>query len=78
MVTDQVDAAVRAWSSRVRDTNDEQFVEAMTSRNLSRPDHSRRVGRWRENLSVDEARIAASMVADTARSFGYDLSELGP
>lgn len=68
---------VRRWADRVQDTNNEQFVEAMTSRELSRPDHSRRVGRWKENLSAEDARVAASLVADAARELGYDLSETG-
>lgn len=66
---------LRRWAERVQDSNNAKFVEAMTSRSLSRPDHSVRVGRWRESLSVDEARAASSIVASVGRSFGYDIEE---
>ncbi len=73
-----IDPAIRAtetgdWSARVQDTNNEAFVEAMTSRPRSRADHTVRVGRWRENLSDEEVERAAPIVADTASSFGYRL-----
>ena len=63
------------WAERVQDSNNAQFVEAMTSRSLSRPDHSVRVGRWRENLSIDEARAASRIVAGVSQKFGYDVEE---
>lgn len=65
--------AVEAWWRRVRDRDDEHFVEALTSRGRSRPDHSVRVGRWRENLSEEEVARAVPIVADAAARFGYDL-----
>ncbi len=61
------------WARRVRDTNDEQFVEALTSRSYSRPDHKVRVGRWRENLSSADVKIVSGIVSDTAEKFGYSL-----
>lgn len=64
-------AVVRKWAGRVQDTNNRHFVEAVTSRNLSRPDHSVRVGRWKENLSTEDAKAAAAIVGDVARAFGY-------
>lgn len=51
--------------------NGDGFVEAETSRRHSRPDHSRRVGRWRENLSADEVDAVWPIVADAAATFGY-------
>ncbi|MCG8692620.1 MAG: sulfotransferase [Minwuiales bacterium] len=63
--------AVAAWSGRVQDTNNERFVEAKTSRGYSRPDHAVRVGRWRENLTPEEAGAVWRMVGDTAERFGY-------
>ena len=42
------------WADRVQDTNNEKFVEAKTSRGYSRPDHSVRIGRWKENLTEEE------------------------
>ncbi len=67
------EAHVAAWVDRVRDTNDERFIEAETSRRRSRPDHTVRVGRWRENLTRDEVRAVIPIVADAARIQGYDL-----
>lgn len=60
------------WVDRVQDTNNERFVEAETSRRHSRPDHSRRVGRWRENLTAAEVDVVWPLVADAAARFGYD------
>lgn len=60
------------WVDRVQDTDNERFVEAETSRRHSRPDHSRRVGRWRENLSAEEVDAVWRIVADAARRFGYE------
>ena len=68
-----VAAELAAWSQRVQDTNNEHFVEAVTSRRHSRPDHSRRIGRWRENLSADEVAAVLPIVAPAASRFGYDL-----
>ena len=62
-----------AWSQRVQDSNNENFVEAKTSRSYSRADHSIRVGRWRENLSVDDLREAIPIVREAADTFGYTL-----
>src|SRR5690606_32909438 len=44
-----VTAEIARWADRVQDTNNEKFVEAVTSRRHSRPDHERRVGRWRDD-----------------------------
>ncbi len=65
------DAALVAWAGRVQDSNNERFVEAETSRGYSRPDHSRRVGRWHENLSAADVALAWPMVAEAAERFGY-------
>ncbi len=62
---------VAAWAERVQDTNNAAFVEAFTSRPYSRPDHSRRIGRWRENLSEAEAARLWPLVAAPAARFGY-------
>ncbi|MBN9023826.1 MAG: sulfotransferase [Rhizobiales bacterium] len=67
----ETDAAVAAWADRVQDSNNERFVEAETSRGYSRPDHSRRVGRWRENLSAEDIALAWPIVAEPAEAFGY-------
>ncbi len=66
-----VDAELSAWADRVQDTNNERFVEAMTSRRHSRPDHERRVDRWRDELSPAEVDTIWSIVGDAAERFGY-------
>ena len=63
--------ALDGWADRVQDSNNERFVEAETSRGYSRPDHSRRVGRWRENLSAEDVDRAWPIVAGPAAQFGY-------
>jgi len=73
-----IDPAARAnetgpWSARVQDTNNEAFVEAVTSRPRSTTDHAVRVGRWRENLSDDEVEQVIPIVAEAAATFGYRL-----
>jgi hypothetical protein len=65
--------ALEGWASRVQNTNNAKFVEAKTSRGYSRPDHSRRIERWRENLTTEEVARLTPMVAETARGFGYEL-----
>ncbi len=62
-----------AWAARVRDRNDEHFVEAQTSRRHSRPDHDRRVGRWHDDLTDEEVAAARPIVSGAAAAFGYDL-----
>lgn len=61
------------WAARVQDTNNAAFVEARTSRGYSRPDHERRVGRWRESLTREAAQALWPIVAEGARRFGYGL-----
>ena len=66
-------SALTAWADRVQDTNNEKFVEAITSRNLSRPDHKCRIGRWRENLSKKEVERVVPIISKAAVNFGYEL-----
>lgn len=70
------DAELAAWARRVQDTNNRDFVEAKTSRNYSRPDHSRRVGRWKENLTAEQVAALVPMVRQAAEQFGYQLDSL--
>ncbi len=70
------DRSLRDWKSRVQDTNNAQFIEALTSRNHSRPDHAVRVGRWRENLNPKEVQDVARIVAPISETFGYSLDDL--
>jgi len=64
------------WASRVQDRNNDKFIEARTSREYSRPDHIKKVGRWRENLNKEQVAMAIPIVEETAKLFGYDLSEI--
>lgn len=77
LAEEQNKASLQRWSDRIQDTNNEKFVEALTSQNYSRPDHSIRVGRWRENLTIEEAERIVDMVSQTNRRFGYDLGVKG-
>lgn len=63
--------AVRDWVRRVQNTNNEHFVEAMTSRSYSRKDHTVRIGRWHENLSSEELDQALPIISNGASTFGY-------
>ena len=72
-LTPRVVSKLEAWARQVQDTNSDQFVEARASRRRSRPDHSRRVGRWRENLTDAEVELIRPIVADAAQVVGYDL-----
>ena len=61
------------WCNRVQNTNNTKFVEAMTSRPYSTKDHKVKVGRWRENLTMEEIEQIWPMVEKTAKSFGYNI-----
>jgi hypothetical protein len=69
----QLGEAFGSWVGRVQDQNNDRFVEAETSRRNSRPDHSRRVGRWMENLTPAEVRSVLPIVSTGAERFGYEL-----
>ena len=69
---------IEEWAERVQDRNNEQFIEAQTSRAYSRPDHSVRVGRWRENLTAAEVAFLRPKVAETATRLGYKLDDEVP
>lgn len=64
---------IQNWCNRVQNTNNHQFIEAMTSRPYSTKDHQVKVGRWRENLTVQEIEQVWPMVEATARRFGYNI-----
>jgi hypothetical protein len=70
--------SLAAWSNRVQDSNNEKFVEARTSRGYSRPDHTRRVGRWQENLAAEDVERVWPIVAEAAAAFGYRRDPAGP
>ncbi len=64
---------IQSWCNRVQNTNNPKFVEAMTSRLYSTKDHKVKVGRWRENLTVEEVEQVWPMVEATAKQFGYSI-----
>ena len=63
------------WAKRIQNTNNEQFSEAETSKNYSRPDHQVRVSRWKENLSAADVKCVLPIIEKTARQFGYFLRD---
>ncbi len=65
---------LEAWARRVQNTNNEDFVEAMTSRPYSTKDHKVRVGRWRENLSEEEMLGILPLINTTMKKFDYDIN----
>ena len=64
---------IQNWCNRVQNTNNEKFVEAMTSRAYSRHDHTVKVGRWRENMTEEEVEQVWAMVKLTAIRFSYKI-----
>jgi len=64
---------VLAWTDRIQDQNNRNFVEAVTSRSFSRPDHTVRVGRWRQNLSDEDVDLVLPIIAEAAAMHGYEL-----
>ncbi len=64
-------ATVHRWARRVQNTNNAEFIEAKTSRAYSCPDHSVRIGRWRDNLSTKDIDMVMPIVAEAGELFGY-------
>lgn len=74
--TQQHEQHLQQWAERVQNKNNDQFVEAETSRPYSTQDHSVKIARWKENLSPDEVVQVLPLIQDTAEKFGYNLSGL--
>ncbi|MDH5399175.1 MAG: sulfotransferase domain-containing protein [Cyclobacteriaceae bacterium] len=64
---------LQSWALRVQDKNNEQFLEAKTSRPYSTNDHRVKVGRWKENLTSEEVDMIRPMVEEVAITLGYEL-----
>lgn len=64
---------IQNWCNRVQNTNNEKFVEAMTSRAYSRNNHQVKVGRWKENMTAKERALVLPIIQETASQFGYVL-----
>ena len=65
--------SLETWARRVQNTNNRQFVEAKTSQAYSRPDHTVKVDRWKENLSQEEVAQVLPIIQATAERLGYLL-----
>jgi len=70
---DKNEVALQKWANRVQNTNNEQFVEAKTSKPYSTKDHKVRIGRWKENLTAEEVAQIVPIIKVTASKFGYRL-----
>ena len=64
---------ISAWTKRVQNTNNKDFIEAKTSRPYSTNDHQVRVGRWKENMTIKEKELIIPLIKKTAIAFGYVL-----
>jgi len=73
LVSSNHQQALSDWARRVQNTNNEHFVEAETSKNYSRKDHTVRVERWRENLTREEIVSILPIIREGSALFDYDL-----
>ena len=73
---DQYQSPVMEWVGRVQDENNEKFREAECSKPYSRKDHSKKVGRWKENLSKTDVERILPLVGQGAKNFNYPLPSI--
>ena len=71
--TSRYAAALDAWAQRVQNTNNARFVEAKTSREYSRSDHTVKIDRWKENLGEENLTRVVPIIRKTAEQNGYLL-----
>jgi hypothetical protein len=71
--TSTCEADITDWAARVQNENTAQFVEAKCSQYYSRPDHVKKVERWKENLSDEEVQAILPLIQEGAANFGYAL-----
>jgi hypothetical protein len=64
---------LKSWNRRVQNNNNEDFIEALTSRTYSTQDHHNKINRWKENLTKENLDEIVPMVRQTAAQFGYVL-----
>ncbi len=64
---------IATWAKRVQNSNTNDFIEAKTSRPYSTNDHTVRIGRWKENMTLKEKRLITPLIEETASTFGYEL-----
>ena len=72
---DQYQSQISQWVGRIQDEDNEKFVEAECSRPYSRKDHSKKIGRWKENLSQADIVSILPYVGKGAGNFDYVLPE---
>jgi hypothetical protein len=65
---------IQTWCNRVQNRDNQQFIEPETSRPYSTKDHKVKVGRWKENMTLEERAMVLPIIEETAVRFGYDLS----
>lgn len=65
---------IETWASRVQDKNNTDFIEAACSKPYSRNNHTRKVDRWKENLTKQQIDQVVPLVKQGAAEFNYDLS----
>ena len=70
---DHYQSPVMEWVGRVQDENNEKFREAECSKPYSRKDHSKKVGRWKENLTNTDVERILPLVGKGAKNFNYTL-----
>lgn len=63
---------VAAFCARIADRTDGSYAPQGASRNWNRADHSRRVGRWRENLSPSDQATVAGILGPLLTRLGYE------
>ena len=64
---------LKSWNRRVQNNNNEDFIEALTSRPYANQDHSNKINRWKENLTKEHLEEIVHMVCQTAAQFEYVL-----
>lgn len=67
--------SILKWIKRVQNENNKNFIEAETSKEYSRTDHKKRVGRWEENLNKEEIKHLWNMVEEISKPFGYSVDK---
>ena len=64
---------LKSWNRRVQNNNNEDFIEALTSRPYSTQDHRKKINRQKENSTKENIDEIVPMVRQTAAQFGYVL-----
>jgi hypothetical protein len=65
--------SLELWAKRVQNSNNNDFVEAYTSRAYSTDDHRVRVNRWKENMKKEEVEQVVPIIKEAAGNFNYNI-----